>query len=74
MPGVDGLAATRAIRSTAKANQDTPILALSANVFSEHLAACREAGMNDHIAKPIDLADLIGKVAQWRRRPVEVQT
>ena len=65
MPGMDGLAATRAIRATAELNHRTPILAFSANVLSEHLAACRAAGMNDHIAKPISLADLVGKVAQW---------
>ncbi|MFZ4606343.1 MAG: ATP-binding protein [Caulobacter sp.] len=65
MPGMDGLAATRAIRASAEVNQNTPILAFSANVLADQLAACRAAGMNDHIAKPINLADLIAKVALW---------
>lgn len=65
MPGMDGLAATRAIRATAEMNQHTPILAFSANVLADQLAACRAAGMNDHIAKPINLADLVAKVALW---------
>lgn len=65
MPGLDGLAATRAIRATAERNHRTPILAFSANVLAGQLAACRAAGMNDHIAKPINLAELVSKVAQW---------
>jgi PAS domain S-box-containing protein len=65
MPGLDGLAATRAIRETAELNHRTPILAFSANVLADQLEACRAAGMNDHIAKPISLADLVGKVALW---------
>ncbi len=65
MPGMDGLAATRAIRATSEANAGTPIVALSANVMPAHLEACREAGMNDHIGKPIDAAELVTKVARW---------
>jgi PAS domain S-box-containing protein len=65
MPGLDGLAATRAIRATAERNNRTPILAFSANVLASQLAACRAAGMNGHIAKPINLAELVSKVAQW---------
>jgi PAS domain S-box-containing protein len=65
MPGMDGLAATRAIRATAELNRTTPILALSANVMPLHLEDCRAAGMNDHIAKPIDPSELLGKIAQW---------
>ena len=69
MPGLDGLAATRAIRATAEPNHRTPILAFSANVLAGQLAACRAAGMNDHIAKPINLAELVSKVAQWTGDP-----
>ena len=65
MPGMDGLTATRAIRATADINRHTPILAFSANVLADQLAACRAAGMNDHIVKPINLADLVAKVALW---------
>jgi PAS domain S-box-containing protein len=65
MPGMDGMAATRAIRANSDLNRATPILAISANVLPDQVAEARQAGMNDHIAKPIDPADLIGKIARW---------
>ncbi len=65
MPGMDGLAAARAIRALASENSQTPIIALSANVLPEHLRASLEAGMNDHIGKPISPAALIGAVQKW---------
>ncbi|HZZ34246.1 MAG TPA: ATP-binding protein, partial [Caulobacteraceae bacterium] len=65
MPGMDGLAATRAIRQTSDLNRHTPIVALTANVMPIHLKDCREAGMNDHIGKPIVPAELLTKVALW---------
>lgn len=52
MPEMDGLAATQAIR--ARADSSVPILATTANAFSEDRAVCLEAGMNDYIAKPVD--------------------
>ncbi len=74
MPGMDGLAATRAIRAGSEANGSTPIVALSANVLPTHLDACREAGMDDHIGKPIDPADLLTKVALWTATPADAAT
>ena len=65
MPVMDGFAATRAIRADSPLNRDTPILALSANVLPAHVEACREAGMDDHVAKPIDPAALLSKIAHW---------
>ena len=65
MPGMDGISATRAIRATSSANARTPVLALTANVMASHVAACREAGMDDHIGKPIDPTELMTKVAHW---------
>ncbi|QUD89737.1 ATP-binding protein [Phenylobacterium montanum] len=65
MPRMDGLAATQAIRARSIRNQATPILALSANVLPEQVAACKRAGMNDHIAKPVNLEDLVGKIETW---------
>ena len=65
MPGMDGLAATKAIRANSDVNRVTPILALSANVLPEHVAACRAAGMDGHIAKPISADELLGQVARW---------
>jgi len=65
MPGMDGLAATRAIRSASPLNRTTPIVALSANILPTHLEACRQVGMNDHIGKPIDTRELLTKVVRW---------
>ncbi|QUD85985.1 ATP-binding protein [Phenylobacterium montanum] len=65
MPVMDGLAATRAIRASSSLNADTPILAVSANVMAPQVEACRAAGMNDHVAKPIDPTDLLNKIGQW---------
>ncbi|MDR3509096.1 MAG: ATP-binding protein [Caulobacteraceae bacterium] len=65
MPGMDGVAAAQAIRATCELNRQTPILALSANVLAEQVAACRAAGMDDHIAKPISIEELVTKVGYW---------
>ena len=65
MPGMDGFAAARAIRALESENSLTPIVALSANVLPEHLKASSDAGMNDHIGKPISPAMLIGAVQRW---------
>jgi len=71
MPGMDGMAASRAIRATSDVNRLTPIVALSANAMTSHVAECIEAGMNDHIAKPIDPKILLTKVAQWTSKDDE---
>ena len=65
MPGVDGLEATRLIRAVSALNRRTPILALTADVQPENAAACRQAGMDDVLAKPIQPAQLISKLVQW---------
>jgi two-component system, sensor histidine kinase and response regulator len=64
MPGLDGLEATRRIRRM-PAHARTPILAMTANAFGEDRAACLEAGMNDHIAKPVDPEQLYGLMQRW---------
>jgi CheY-like chemotaxis protein len=53
MPEMDGLKATRAIRSRGDAAASIPIIAFTANAFTEDVKACREAGMNDFVAKPV---------------------
>jgi CheY-like chemotaxis protein/HPt (histidine-containing phosphotransfer) domain-containing protein len=58
MPEMDGLEATRHIRASAGPNQTKPILALTANAFVEDAARCKEAGMNEHLTKPIRRAAL----------------
>ncbi len=64
MPEMDGLEATRIIRSLDD-KQNIPILAMTANVFAEDRQACILAGMNDFVAKPIDLEDLFSTISKW---------
>lgn len=55
MPIMDGYEATRAIRALTRPDAKTiPIIAMTANAFTEDISAAINAGMNDHIAKPID--------------------
>ena len=65
MPGIDGLEATRVIRAASAFNRRTPILALTADVQPENAAACRSAGMDDVLAKPISPQELLSKIALW---------
>ena len=63
MPVMDGYSATKAIRGSGVSNAKTiPILAMTANAFTEDVASCHDAGMNDHIAKPVDLNTLLQKM------------
>jgi signal transduction histidine kinase/CheY-like chemotaxis protein len=61
MPEVDGYEATRAIRAmSAPGAADVPIVAMTANVFKEDIERSREAGMNDHIGKPLIREEVMG--------------
>jgi PAS domain S-box-containing protein len=64
MPRMDGLAATRAIRALPGCDR-VPILALTANAFAEDRRACTDAGMDDFIAKPMDMSTLYGTLLRW---------
>ena len=68
MPEMDGLTATRVIRAMDRPDADVPIIAMTANLFAEDVAACTEAGMDAHIPKPLErgrmvqiIADCIGR-------------
>ena len=64
MPVMDGYEATRAIRSLEdRALADIPILAMTANAFREDEQAAAEAGMQAHIAKPIDVGVMMKTLA-----------
>jgi hypothetical protein len=53
MPEIDGLQATRVIRARGGRLQTVPIIAFTANAFAEDVEACRQAGMNDLVVKPV---------------------
>jgi len=63
MPGTDGLAATRAIRE--RLGRGLPIVAMTANALDENRKACLDAGMNDHVGKPVDPALLYAALLRW---------
>ena len=66
MPVMDGLEATRQIRHLDRQDiKDMPIIAMSANAFAEDVRLSLEAGMNEHIAKPIEIDKLYGIMRKW---------
>lgn len=67
MPVMDGLEASRAIRAAGLDTRTLPILALTANAYADDVAACLAAGMQAHLAKPIQLADLGAAIRRWTR-------
>jgi len=70
MPVLDGYFATRAIRALdAPRARTIPIVAMTANAFADDVERCREAGMNDHIAKPIDVEILMGIADKYLAGP-----
>ena len=69
MPRMNGYDATRAIRSI---NRDycrqVPIIAMTANAFAEDVQAAKTVGMNEHIAKPLDLGALAKTLNRWLKQ------
>jgi CheY-like chemotaxis protein len=66
MPVMDGLTAARAIRALPGAGaQSTPIVAMTANVLPEQVQKCLDAGMDDHLGKPISPAALLAALSRW---------
>ncbi len=64
MPGMDGIEATQAIRALDDARSAVPIIAMTANAFEEDRRACLAAGMDDYVAKPIDIEHLARAIAR----------
>ena len=65
MPVMDGLAATRAIKGLEGRAGAVPVIAMSADVMPRNLELCRQAGMVDHVAKPVQMAALHGVLERW---------
>lgn len=66
MPVMNGLEAAKAIRALpVKDAQTVPIVAMTANAFSEDIAATLQAGMNEHLSKPIDLEQFHSILQKW---------
>jgi CheY-like chemotaxis protein len=67
MPEMDGFEATRRIRAieAERRSAQVPIIAMTANVFQEDIAKCLEAGMNDHLGKPIDMDEVLRKLRKY---------
>jgi signal transduction histidine kinase/DNA-binding response OmpR family regulator len=66
MPVMDGYDATRHIREMdVHEAKDVPIVAMTANVFKEDIERCLEAGMNDHVGKPIDFEEVLNRLRKY---------
>jgi two-component system, sensor histidine kinase and response regulator len=64
MPEVDGFTATKLLRAKPEL-RGLPIIAMTADVMAEAVERCLEAGMNDHVGKPIDPDALFATLARW---------
>lgn len=67
MPNMDGLEATRKIRSLSNEAKSIPIIALTANAFDDDRNACFDAGMNDFMTKPVSAEELQQMVQTWTK-------
>ena len=75
MPVMDGLKATRRIRSGENPlGRTIPILAMTANAFLEDMQKSREAGMDEHLSKPVDIAALEQTVKRFRVIPPKINS
>ena len=68
MQELDGLAAARAIRGMDRSDAQLPIIAMTANLFDEDVAACLAAGMDAYIPKPLEAGQMIKTIAEWLER------
>jgi PAS domain S-box-containing protein len=71
MPEMDGMTATKRIREMTGAASRIPIVALTANALDSQAADCKEAGMDAHFPKPIDMKALNGLIARLLRQTIE---
>lgn len=69
MPELDGISATRKIRGSDSPRKDIPIIALTANAFTEVKEECKKAGMQDFITKPLRVNALSDVLKRWIHLP-----
>lgn len=75
MPVMGGLDATRAIRSMERKDATTiPIFAMTANAFQEDIQQSREAGMNEHLSKPLQKKEMIKAIKRYLRKREDYRT
>jgi PAS domain S-box-containing protein len=65
MPGMDGVTATKCIRALPAPIKDIPIIAMTGHVMPQQVQSLLAAGMNDHVAKPIERVKLYSSVRRW---------
>lgn len=66
MPGINGYETTRRLRATAKEDAlRIPIIAMTADVFAEDVQAAKDAGMNEHMGKPLEVETLRKTLCRW---------
>ncbi len=74
MPIMDGCEATSVIRAMNRADaREIPIVAMSASTFAEEIKRCEDAGMNAHIAKPLNIDRLMMEAAKYSKRTVDMR-
>lgn len=69
LPDIDGLEATRRLRRLEADRTPVPVIAVTASAMPEDRAACRAAGMDDFLPKPVALADLSAMIDRWAPQP-----
>ena len=67
MPIMNGYEATEKIRSLGRLDSDIPIIAMTADAFSEDIRHCLACGMNAHIAKPIDIQEAVRQLEKYMK-------
>lgn len=69
MPVMDGIAATKTIRALKRPDAKTiPIISMTANAFKEDAQECIDAGMNEHLAKPLQMDEVVETIAKLCRK------
>ena len=65
MPVMTGYEAAQAIRAMNRADNGIPIIAMTADAFSEDIKRCLDCGMNAHVAKPIDMREIVFQLEKY---------